>query len=115
MVANSLSRLLEAWDYETLIAYNGQKAIDLCREHIEELVLLLTDGDMPKKHGLEVAAEVRKMSENVKIILLSGSLHVGTNQAAADAAVANGDLNAYLAKPYLVKVLRTKINEVLEA
>lgn len=52
-----------------LAAENGEQALELCRQDIPDI--LLTDIQMPKKNGLELAQELRNRNPNIKIIFLS--------------------------------------------
>ncbi|WP_347839827.1 PAS domain S-box protein [uncultured Draconibacterium sp.] len=52
---------------EMIVAENGQKAIDLAREH-PDLDLILMDIKMPEVDGYEATEEIRKFNAKVKII-----------------------------------------------
>ena len=51
-------------------AENGDQAVDLARKHQPDLVLL--DVSMPVKDGLEALPDIRTVSPNAKVVMLSG-------------------------------------------
>jgi hypothetical protein len=51
-------------------AENGDEAVELAKEHQPDLVLL--DVSMPVKDGLEALPDIRSVSPNAKVVMLSG-------------------------------------------
>ena len=51
-------------------AENGDQAVELAKQHQPELVLL--DVSMPVKDGLEALPDIRSVSPNAKVVMLSG-------------------------------------------
>ena len=51
-------------------AENGDEAVDLAKKHQPDLVLL--DVSMPVKDGLEALPDIRTVSPNAKVVMLSG-------------------------------------------
>lgn len=51
-------------------AENGDEAVTLAKEHQPDLVLL--DVSMPVKDGLEALPDIRAVSPNAKVVMLSG-------------------------------------------
>lgn len=62
--------LLEA-GFEVVNAYDGEEGLDFVRKEMPDLVLL--DLVLPKKHGFEVLAELKKSPDtrNVPVIILT--------------------------------------------
>jgi CheY-like chemotaxis protein len=58
--------------YRTLLAGNGEEALDIVRR--EEVHLLLLDMHMPRLTGLETLRRVKLMKSRLPCILLSGAL-----------------------------------------
>ncbi|MDR0847298.1 MAG: response regulator YycF [Lactobacillales bacterium] len=56
--------------YEVFVAYDGEEALEVFKEHEEQIDLILLDVMLPKKDGLEVVKEIRKTSET-PIIMIS--------------------------------------------
>ncbi|MGH2806807.1 MAG: response regulator [Actinomycetota bacterium] len=51
-------------------AENGDEAVEMALEHQPDLVLL--DVSMPVKDGLEALPDIRKVSPDAKVVMLSG-------------------------------------------
>jgi len=68
-VLNNISRLLKKFFNNFYTASDGIKALDIFYEH--NIDILLVDIELPKMNGIELIREVRKINENVKIIIIS--------------------------------------------
>ncbi len=55
-------------NYEPVIAYNGEEAVELFKQN--KFAIILLDVMMPKKDGFEVCREIRRIS-NVPIIMIT--------------------------------------------
>jgi DNA-binding response OmpR family regulator len=58
--------------YRVIEAANGEEALIKFIENVKEVDLLLLDVIMPKKSGIDVFIEARRINPDAKIILLSG-------------------------------------------
>ena len=72
MVRNLLSDTLTTYGYSVLLAAEGQKGIDLYRQHQEEIQLVLVDLTMPNLDGKATVQKLRKTNDDVKVLLMSG-------------------------------------------
>lgn len=102
-----LLHVLRPTSFAVLVAANGQEAIDLSRAFDEEITLLVTDMEMPRMGGDELAELVMRERPGIRILQMSGQLvesFVGRNLA-----------TAFLQKPFTPTVLMEKIREVLAA
>jgi DNA-binding NarL/FixJ family response regulator len=70
--------LLEPGLRITAEARDGQEAIDLCRLHHPDLVLM--DASMPKVNGLEAAQAIKEELPATKVIIVSAE-HIGDTEA----------------------------------
>jgi len=61
--------LLQSQGYQVLTALSGPEGIDLCATNPVQAVVL--DYAMPGMNGAEVAAELKRLYPNIKILLLS--------------------------------------------
>jgi two-component system CheB/CheR fusion protein len=70
--ADSTSCLLELWGYETIVAYDGERALELAATHRPEVVLL--DIGLPKIDGYEVARRLRQLpgTEKTLVVAITG-------------------------------------------
>ena len=92
--------------YETLIAHDGEKALELFEQNKPNMVLL--DVMMPKMDGWEVCRRIRAQA-NTPIIMLTAKNEeydriIGFESGADD----------YVAKPFSPKELMLRINAVLK-
>jgi DNA-binding NarL/FixJ family response regulator len=87
-------------------AENGDQAVELAKEHQPDLVLL--DVSMPVKDGLEALPDIRSVSPNAKVVMLSGF----EASRLASTAIASGAA-AYLEKGIPPGELVTELLKVL--
>jgi signal transduction histidine kinase/ActR/RegA family two-component response regulator len=107
-VRESVRRILERAGYTVVEARHGADALLLWRERREEVALVLTDLVMPEMRGPELAAAVRAVAPETRILFMSGYA-----SDAARATVAPGDV--LIEKPFdadtLVRAVRDALDE----
>ena len=69
-VRETLRLLLEKEGYSVEEATNGNKGVELYRQHQADLVI--TDIHMPEKNGIEIIQEIQQINPAVKVIVISG-------------------------------------------
>jgi two-component system, NtrC family, response regulator HydG len=79
-IREALSRTLEKFGYEVLLAEDGQQGLDRLREG--EVHLLLADLQMPKLGGQELLKAAKAIAPNVEVIVITGH---GTVEDAVEA------------------------------
>jgi adenylate cyclase len=102
----SLRKVLQRDGYEIMAAENGMEAVDIVRNHMNEIETVICDFKMPGLDGLETLTEINKLNpEIIKIIL--------TGYATLDRAIesVNAGIDGFLTKPFDNKELRLKIRE----
>jgi signal transduction histidine kinase/CheY-like chemotaxis protein len=89
-------RLLERSGYRVLQAADGSAGLEVARQHIDEIDVLLTDVMMPGMRGPELARQVRALSESVHVIFMSGyaAEELGSDGGALDATLLHKPLVA---------------------
>jgi two-component system chemotaxis response regulator CheY len=85
-------------------AADGAEALSLFKQG--EFDLVLTDWNMPKKNGLEVIQEIRKVDPDVKIIMVTTEAEKSRVLEAIQAGVSD-----YLVKPFTADTLREKLDK----
>lgn len=100
-----VSRLLTQSGFNVIAATNGRDAIHKAQEHKGEIILLLSDIDMPEMTGIELAAEIQLSRPDTKIMLMSG-LHPGM------VLVDHGW--EFLPKPFTPGILKERIGTLLK-
>ena len=100
--------ILQRAGYRILQASNAAEATDLYRAQFGNIDLLLSDVIMPGKTGPELGAELRMERPDLKVVLMSG---YGDSTPEGNFPEVEGAM--YLAKPFSVRSLVTKLNEAL--
>jgi DNA-binding response OmpR family regulator len=105
-LADGLRFNLEADGYETEVAYDGEKALEiLASERFDALVL---DVMMPKKNGFEVAAEMRAAQDFTPVLMLTA---LGNPEDVLKGFEAGAD--DYLPKPFDLSVFQARLGGLL--
>src|SRR5215471_1882045 len=100
--------LLETGGYKVFSSKDAASAIALAQQHNDGIHLLLTDVIMPGMRGPELAAELRKIRPEIKVLYVSGY--------AANVMVQQGVLGpdaALLVKPFSRQTLLSKVRVVI--
>ncbi len=66
-----LKEILETFDVDVIFAYDGEQALELIKENLNELELVFLDVVLPKIDGLVVYKKIRKLSADLQIIFMS--------------------------------------------
>ncbi len=102
------ARALQATGYEVFEADGGEEALEILDELDNRIDLLVSDVEMPEMDGPALLAEVRKRLPQVKVIFVSGYAQESIrNELADDRSV------EFLAKPYTLNQINSKVKEVL--
>jgi signal transduction histidine kinase/ActR/RegA family two-component response regulator len=110
MVREINGRMLEHCGYKTLLAADGQQALDLARKQTEPIALLITDVVMPGLGGRALAASLQAEQPDLRVLYVSGYTE--------NAIVHQGELEPgvhFLSKPYNTERLAHKVREVLDS
>jgi len=102
-----LSKILLKEGYSVDMAANGKEAIEILRRQSFDLVI--TDMRMPLMDGFEVLREIKKMNENIGVIMITAYGEVESYLEAI-----NMGAFEYINKPVRVNELKRVITKVLE-
>jgi DNA-binding response OmpR family regulator len=106
MVRNVLSRALRREGYGIMDARDGIEALDMLSGGLRSPVhLLITDLDMPRLGGIDLARHVRAANWVQRVIFMTGDL--------ATANVVKERDSALLWKPFSLRVLTATVREML--
>ncbi len=72
LILKLLANYLETQGYGVLSASDGAMALGICHDNCGEVELLLTDIEMPRMSGLELAAEAVSAYPGLPVLLISG-------------------------------------------
>lgn len=106
-VRDVLSEGLSENGYVCDVACDGAEALRKVRENGFQLVV--SDIDMPHMDGVRLLQEVRRLSPDIEIVMLTGVLDVGT----ALRSIRLG-ANDYLTKPFNLEEVRITVERTLE-
>jgi CheY-like chemotaxis protein len=99
---------LESVGYTVIQAASGKEALRKAEDLSEPIHLLLTDVVMPELSGPELAAQVKSLRPDIKVIFTSGY----TDDTIARQGILDPSV-AFIQKPYRPRALARKIREVL--
>ncbi len=100
--------MLEFLGYNVLEAKDGYEAVELFRQHKDDIRFVLCNFTMPKLNGAEVLAALRKVSPGIPFILSSGYYEEkGMLEGQSER------YNVFLHKPFSMKELATAIEQTL--
>lgn len=101
--------MLEKSGYTVLTAYDGRKALDVYREHMDEIRAIVLDLTMPRMDGEETFNELQKINGNIKVLMSSGY----SEQEISQRFVGKG-ISGFIQKPYMRKDLARKVKSILD-
>lgn len=110
MMLETCKNLCEHIGYSVLTANNGEEGLKVFNENKDKISLTILDMEMPGMNGLETYLELKKIDENVKVIISSGFAKEGN----VNIALSKG-AKSFLKKPYRLKDLSKSINLVLDS
>ena len=109
MVLRANGQMLKKLGYTVVEATSGSQAIEKYKENKEQFVLVILDMIMPEISGSEVFDKLKEINPQVKVLLSSGYSIEG--QASE---ILNRGCNGFIQKPFSMKHLSEKINEIIE-
>lgn len=101
-------RVLERCGFMVITAEDGAEAVRLFRERADEFRFVLLDMTMPNMGGDEAFHEMRRIREDVRVILTSGY-----NEQDATSRFVGRGLAGFIQKPFQLNALVTKVREIL--
>ena len=108
IILDIVARMLERMNYIVLKAGSGMAAIDVYKDKMEAIDLIILDMIMPKMNGGETYEKIKEINPNAKVLLASGYSIEG------DVAekLKNG-CNGFIKKPFSMRNLSGKLREIL--
>jgi len=99
-----LCAMLESLGFEVLEAGDGREALTVLEEHADSISLVLLDLTMPHLGGEETFMELRKIRDNLPVILMSGY-----SEEEVTSLFAGKGITGFLQKPFRIE----KLQEIL--
>ncbi|TSK08048.1 MAG: response regulator [Geobacter sp.] len=101
--------MLETMGFKVLLACDGVEALEVYRQHKEEIVCVLLDLTMPNLDGEQTFRALRELNPCLKVIMSSGY-----NEQEVNLKFAGSGLSGFIQKPYNVAEMSRKLHAVLE-
>ena len=105
---NRSTVVIRMMGFTVLAAQDGVEAVELFRQHKDEIRLVLSDLTMPRMNGWETLTALRAMAPDIPVILSSGY-----SEAQALEGHHSELPQAFLSKPYEFETLIETIFQVL--
>jgi len=105
---------LEAGGYEVLTALDGRQALELCADQKDRVDLLLTDMNMPRMNGAELACSVAALRPGLPVVFMTGD-HTATPRL--EMLVKHGPFSGcrIIRKPFSPAQLLEEVNHLIPA
>jgi PAS domain S-box-containing protein len=100
--------MMGALGFQTLVASDGEEALSMFREHGEMIGLVLLDQSMPGMDGVSVFRELRKIKQDIKVLLASGY----SEEEVSERFTGLG-LSGFIHKPFNLHNLSSEVQRVL--
>lgn len=101
--------MLEKYGYTVILAKDGEDAVNKFIENKDRINMLLLDIIMPKKNGIKVYTEIKKINPDIKVLFMSG---YSANLIQQKDMLEKGLI--FLHKPVSTNDLLRKVREVLD-
>ena len=101
-------QMLERLGFSVLTAVDGREAVEVFREHVDEINCILLDMTMPHLDGEQAFREIHRISPETPVVLCSGyNIHDATQQFAGKG------LAGFIQKPYNLATLRDNLKQAI--
>jgi signal transduction histidine kinase len=101
--------MLETVGFEVRTAMDGREALEIFRQYQADIVCVVLDLMMPNMDGEETLRELRRIQEDVKVVLSSGYHEQDVTERLAGTGFAG-----FLEKPYTEDTLIEQLRQALE-
>ncbi|WP_227428894.1 response regulator [Psychrobacter sp. I-STPA6b] len=101
-------KLLEKLGYQSVVADNGQQALDILAKKRKQIDLILMDCRMPYMDGLEATRNIREQQDDIIIVALTANDTPEDREACMQAG-----MNDFLSKPLKKEVLEETLQKYL--
>ncbi len=108
IIRTTTSRILEQLGYDVITAVDGVEAVDMFRESSDSIICVVLDLTMPRMGGERALREMRKVRDDVPVILTSGY-----NEQEVTQMFTGQGLAGFLQKPFRVAELADMLRKVL--
>jgi hypothetical protein len=108
-LANMEKRQLESLGYRVTVHTSSVQALEAFRAASETFDVLVTDNNMPRLTGLQLAQELLALRPGLPILMVSGIAETAQAERATEVGI-----GGVLAKPHTAKQLREALEQLLD-
>jgi PAS domain S-box-containing protein len=108
-VREATSEILREAGLQIITASDGRAGIQLFRERMQEIKLVLLDLAMPGMNGADVLVELKALDPDIPVILISGYAEEAVMERFVDKGLAG-----FIQKPYSMESLLQRIEQQLQ-
>lgn len=108
-ILNLTKLVLESLGYRVLAALTPREAIQMVKEHVGEIHLLVADVVMPEMNGRDLARNLISLYPGLRQLFMSGY----TANVIAHHGVLDEGIN-FIQKPFSIQVLAAKVREAID-
>ncbi|HLX11549.1 MAG TPA: PAS domain S-box protein, partial [Bacteroidota bacterium] len=109
LLLHFLKYILEMKGYTTMLARDGEEAVEVFEANQDKIDLVLTDIGLPKRSGWEAFQMMKEIRPSIKVILASGYLDIDRKAAMHDSGASD-----FIQKPYIPNDLLHRLRKVLD-
>ncbi len=106
-VLDMCSEMVMSFGYKSLRAENGVKAVEIYKQHSDEIAGVILDLSMPRMGGHETFLELKKINQEVRVILSSGY-----EKSEATCKFTGLGLTGFIQKPYQMASLKQELEKL---
>ena len=110
-LANLFRTGLQKVGFETISFTDPRTALEYIKDNFNTFSLILTDLRMPHMSGLDLAVEIRKLDEKIKIVLITAFM---TEDLIDDFKFKNAKIDRIVQKPVKLAELRNSVAQILK-
>ncbi len=108
MIRSIAATILQDVGYKTLLAENGEEAVDIYKENSGKIDLVIMDMIMPKLNGIDAFEKLKVLNPDVKVLISSGFSKEGDLEKLTE----NG-VQGFIRKPYRKVELCRRVAELI--
>ncbi len=108
IVSTMLTDYLQDHGYRTLLATNGQEAVDIVTEQKDDIDLVILDINMPLMDGSEAYSKFVEIKPDIKVLVSTGYIISSEAQV-----ILQKGAQGFIQKPFKMDDIRAKINRIL--
>lgn len=72
--------MVKRMGYAVMLAGDGKEAVSLYEQHADDIGCILMDIQMPRMNGIAALENLRKIREDVRVIMISGYINLANRE-----------------------------------